>query len=220
MIGGNRPAFKQIILGNNINRFPSTLYNFAHTSANDEQDRPMSSLRDQLLKSGVASKKQHQQARTQNKQQQKQGGDPKAEQRARLEAERQQQVERDRELNRQREAERKEREKQAQIRQIVENNRITRKDGETAYNFVDGKIIKKWYLSERQSTELISGRLAIARLGEENYVLISGKVAEQLAARLADEADKYLLVNNKGGQEEVDEDDPYADYQIPDDLMW
>ena len=67
---------------------------------------------------------------------------------------------------------------------------------------------------------MISGRLAIARLGEDNYVLISGKVAEQLADRLADEADKYLLVNNKGKQEEVDEDDPYADYQIPDDLMW
>ena len=74
----------------------------------------MSSLRDQLLKAGVANKKQHQQARTQNKQQKKQGVDPKVEQRARLEAERKQQVERDKELNRQREAERKEKEKQAQ----------------------------------------------------------------------------------------------------------
>ncbi len=180
----------------------------------------MSSLRDQLLKAGVASKKQHQQARTQNKQQKKQGVDPKAEQRDRLEAERRQKLERDKELNRQREAERKEKEKQAQIRQIVENNRIPRKDGEVAYNFVDSKTIKKWYLSEQQSAELISGRLAIARLSEDNYVLISGKVAEQLADRLADEADKYLLVNNKGKQDEVDEDDPYADYQIPDDLMW
>ncbi len=180
----------------------------------------MSSLRDQLLKAGVANKKQHQQARTQNKQQKKQGVDPKAEQRERLEAERKQKLERDQELNRQREMERKEKERAAQIRQIVQTNRIPRKDGETAYNFVDGKTIKKWYISEQQSAELVAGRLAIARLGADDYVLISGKVAEQLALRLADEADQYLLVNNRAKQEEVDEDDPYADYQIPDDLMW
>ncbi|CAM3736401.1 DUF2058 domain-containing protein [Parendozoicomonas haliclonae] len=178
------------------------------------------SLRDQLLKAGVANKKQHQQARTQKKQQKKQGVDDQAANRKRLDEERRQQVERDKELNRKREAERAEKEKQAQIRQIIETNRIARKDGETAYNFVDNKKIKKWYLDEKQSNELVNGRLAIARLGDDDYALISGKVAETLAARLADEADKYLLVNNKGKQDDVDEDDPYADYQIPDDLMW
>ena len=180
----------------------------------------MSSLRDQLLKSGVASKKQHQQARTQKKKQKQQGVDPQAEQRRRLEQERQQQVERDKELNRQREAERVEKEKQAQVRQIIETNTIKRAKGDTSYSFVDNKKIKKWYLADRQAEELSSGRLALARLADDEYALISGKVAETLAERLADEADKYLLVNNKGKQEEVDEDDPYADYQIPDDLMW
>ena len=180
----------------------------------------MSSLRDQLLKAGVASKKQHQQARTQKKKQKKQGVDVHAEQRKRLEEERNQKIERDKELNRQREAERAEKEKQAQIRQIIETNTIAREDGENSYSFVDSKKIKKWYLADKQINELSSGRLALARLADDEYALISGKVAERLAERLADDADKYLLVNNKGKQEEVDEDDPYADYQIPDDLMW
>lgn len=180
----------------------------------------MSSLRDQLLKAGVASKKQHQQARTQKKKQKKQGVDVQAEQRKRLDEERKQKIERDKELNRQREAERAEKEKQAQIRQIIQTNTIARDDGENSYSFVDNKKIKKWYLADKQINELSSGRLALARLADDEYALISGKVAERLAERLADEADKYLLVNNKGKQEEVDEDDPYADYQIPDDLMW
>ncbi len=180
----------------------------------------MSSLRDQLLKAGVASKKQHQQARTQKKQQKQQGVDLQSEQRRRLDDERKQQIERDKDLNRQREAERVEKEKQAQVRQIIESNRVARQDGETAYNFVDNKKIKKWYLKDKQVQELTCGRLAIARLGEDDYALISGKVAETLAERLADEADKYLLVNNKSEQDEGDDDDPYADYQIPDDLMW
>ncbi len=178
------------------------------------------SLRDQLLGAGLASKKQHQQARSQKKKQKKQGIDPQAEQRRRLEEEKRQQVERDKELNLKREAERMEKEKLAQIRQIVLNNKVERKDGENSYSFVDNKKIKKWYLDDRQIDELSKGRLALANLGEDEYVLISGKVAEQLAERLGDEADKFLLVNNKGKQEEVDEDDPYADYQIPDDLMW
>ncbi|WP_281645980.1 DUF2058 domain-containing protein [Parendozoicomonas sp. Alg238-R29] len=180
----------------------------------------MSSLRDQLLKSGVASKKQHQQARTQKKKQKKQGVDAQAEQRKRLDEERKQQIERDKELNRKLETERAEKEKQAQIRQIIQTNTIKREDGENSYSFVDNKKIKKWYLADNQVEELSKGRLALAKLGDEEYALISGKVAEKLAERLADEADKYLLVSNKGKQEEVDEDDPYADYQIPDDLMW
>ncbi|MCL6269390.1 DUF2058 domain-containing protein [Sansalvadorimonas sp. 2012CJ34-2] len=178
------------------------------------------SLRDQLLGAGIASKKQHQQARTQKKKQKKQGVDPQVEQRRRLEEEKRKQVERDKALNQQREAERKEKEKLAQIRQIVTTNKVERKDGESTYSFVDNKKIKKWYLDDKQIDELSKGRLSLVRLEEEDYVLISGKVAEKLAERLGEEADQFLLVNNKGKQEEIDEDDPYADYQIPDDLMW
>ncbi len=36
--------------------------------------------------------------------------------------------------------------------------------------------------------------------------------------RAVDEA--YVLVLNEDTATEVDEDDPYADFEIPDDLMW
>ena len=127
----------------------------------------MSSLRDQLMKSGVASKKQQQQARSQKKQNKKQGVDPQAENRRRLEEEKKKQVARDKELNRQREAARAEKEKQAQIRQIIETNTVRREEGDTSYSFVDNKKIKSWYLTDKQVEELSSGRLAMAKKGED-----------------------------------------------------
>ncbi len=42
-------------------------------------------------------------------------------------------------------------------------------------------------------------------------------VAEKIRQR--DES-VILLLNTRSAAEQVEEDDPYADFQIPDDLMW
>ncbi len=70
-------------------------------------------------------------------------------------------------------------------------------------------------------TQLINGRLAIARLvinnsGECEYAIIPASVADKIAQRDADS----IIVNSALSQEEQDEDDPYADFKVPDDLMW
>ncbi|AML97269.1 nucleoprotein/polynucleotide-associated enzyme [Salmonella enterica subsp. enterica] len=70
-------------------------------------------------------------------------------------------------------------------------------------------------------TQLINGRLAIARLvinnsGECEYAIIPASVADKIAQRDADS----IVVNSALSQEEQDEDDPYADFKVPDDLMW
>ena len=175
----------------------------------------MSSLKDQLLNAGLVSKKQAQQAGKQKHRQKQQGQDTEAQQ-AKLRAEqaRKEKAERDRELNRQRQQAAEEKAIAAQIKQLIETNRISMADGETPYNFTDGSKIKKLYVTELQSTQLSKGILAIVRLGE-GYALVPFKVAERIAQR--DET--IVLVLHQGG-DEIDEDDPYADYQIPDDLMW
>lgn len=70
-------------------------------------------------------------------------------------------------------------------------------------------------------TQLINGRLAIARTvinnsGECEYAIIPASVADKIAQRDADS----IVVNSALSQEEQDEDDPYADFKVPDDLMW
>lgn len=103
----------------------------------------------------------------------------------------------------------------AQIKQLIQSNQIENAKGDIAYQFSDGKTVKKIHVDAAQQSQLISGFIAIARLGE-SYALVPKKVAEKVAQRDAG----FIVVLNTGKDEQVDEDDPYADYQIPDDLMW
>lgn len=103
----------------------------------------------------------------------------------------------------------------AQVIQLLKTNTIDRSRGETTYQFTDDKKIKKIYVTVQQQNELIKGQLAIAKLDEE-YALIPRQIAEKIQQR----EDRIITVLNSKEQSEIDTDDPYADYQIPDDLMW
>jgi len=57
--------------------------------------------------------------------------------------------------------------------------------------------------------------IAIIKLGDQ-YELVPSPVAEKIAQR--DES--RIILQNQASKDSGDEDDSYADYQIPDDLMW
>ena len=61
---------------------------------------------------------------------------------------------------------------------------------------------------------LIAGHLAIVCLGEATE-LIPKVIADKIAER-----DPALVVQIKKASTEIDADDPYAAFQVPDDLMW
>ncbi len=178
----------------------------------------MASLQDQLLKAGIVDKnkakkiKQDQRKEAKGRKKGHEQVDPDKEQ-AKLS--RDEKVQRDRELNQQREAENEKKAILAQIRQLIQMNRVDRQAGEVAYQFTDGTKIKKLYVSERLQADLAKGRLAIARL-DDGYELLPAVAAEKIMQR-----DEHVIVLlNTASQDAVDEDDPYADYQVPDDLMW
>ena len=124
-------------------------------------------------------------------------------------------MQRDRELNKQQQAEAEKKAIRAQIVQLIRMNRLDRRQGDVAYQFTDGTKIKKIYITQQLQDDLIKGRLAITRM-DEQYELLPAAAAQKIMQR--DEGCIVLL--NTRSQAEVDEDDPYADYQIPDDLMW
>ena len=100
-------------------------------------------------------------------------------------------------------------------------NRIHIARGDISFNFTDNNLIKNVSVDKTTQAQLISGRLAIARLLTDNpevneYAIIPAVVADKIAQR--DES--YIVLNHALSQEAQDEDDPYADFKIPDDLMW
>ncbi len=73
------------------------------------------------------------------------------------------------------------------MKQLIEMNRITIANGDIGFNFTDGNLIKK-ILSISSQTQLINGRLAIARLlvdnnSEGEYAIIPASVADKIAQR-------------------------------------
>lgn len=181
----------------------------------------MASLQDQLLKAGLIDSKKAKQV---NKEKRKEtnvarrSSEPvidevkQSAEQARLEK-----AERDRELNRQRDAELQQKAIAAQIKQLIENHRQSKGAGnnDVEYNFTDGKLIKKIRVSPLVLEQIARGVLAVVKLGE-GYELVPRIVADKIALR----DEKAVVVANVKAQTQQDDDDPYKDYVIPDDLMW
>ncbi len=174
-------------------------------------------LQEQLLKAGlVTSKKMAKVQRTAKKSRVQ-----AREAREAVEENKKAQLERDKQLSEQQKQAVLSKEYKAQIKQLIEMNRITIAKGDISFNFTDNNVIKKIEVDKLTQAQLISGRLAIARLvvdnsGESQYAIIPASVADKIAQRDADS----IVLNSALSQEAQDEDDPYADFKVPDDLMW
>jgi uncharacterized protein YaiL (DUF2058 family) len=178
----------------------------------------MASLQDQLLNAGIVDKKKAKQLKQEQRKEAKgrqkghQHVDQDKEQARRV---REEKAQRDRDLNKQQQAEAERKAIRAQVIQLIKMNRIERSGGDVAYQFKDGTTIKKIYITSQLQDDLIKGRLAIAKL-EGGYELLPATAARKITQR----DQQVILVLNESQQAESDEDDPYAAYQVPDDLMW
>lgn len=183
----------------------------------------MASLQDQLLKAGLVDKNKANKAKKEKQKQAKasrKGGKKTADE-IRLAAQQEQarKIDRDRELNRQKQLASNQKALKAQIRQLIQLNRVDREGGEVAYSFVDRDKVKSIHVTDELQKQLSLGRLAIVAYeqGKERiYELVPTGVAEKIAQR--DEQSVVQMTAAEDSQPE--QDDPYADYQIPDDLMW
>lgn len=180
------------------------------------------SLQEQLLAAGLADEKKARQIRDEQRKAKKQQKQQKSapneadERRQRAQQAQAEKAERDREINRQRQLEAERKAIRAQVRQIVGQHGINRGAGDVAYNFVLDKKVKKIYVTAAQSDQLARGRLGIVALGDD-FHLVPAVVAEKIRQR---DLETPVVLAQRASSETSDEDDPYADYQIPDDLMW
>lgn len=174
-------------------------------------------LQEQMLKAGlVTSKKMAKVQRTAKKSRVQ-----AREAREAVEENKKAQQERDKQLSEQQKQAVLSKEFKAQVKQLIEMNRIPLSKGNITFNFTDNNVIKKLEVDKTTQAQLINGRLAIARLAvddkpEGEYAIIPASVAEKIAQRDAGS----IVLHSALSQEEQDQDDPYADFKIPDDLMW
>lgn len=108
----------------------------------------------------------------------------------------------------------------AEIKQIISQNEQRKKetsDEDVPYQFVHGKKIKKIYVPPSQREQLIKGSLVVVN-NDGLYSLVTKDVAEQIRAR-----DPKRIIT---GQEEKEDPEPgsddeyYAQFEVPDDLDW
>ena len=173
------------------------------------------SLQNQLLKAGLANKKQAVKAKKakNSKDKLKRAGVDVADEAAQLAEEAEQEKRsKDRELNRQKNERDKAAAIAAQVRQLVHLNRVVER-GDIEYKFPEGNLVKTLFVTERQRTSVVNGSLAIVKI-DQSYDLVPRKAAMKIAER----AEDSVLVCNTETEEAAE--DEYAEFQVPDDLMW
>lgn len=82
------------------------------------------------------------------------------------------------------------------------------------YNFVDAKKVKRIAVNDLIRDKLSRGSLAIVSY-DGRYEIVPRDAAVKIQER---DPRRVVLLNVQS--QEPDEDDPYKDYVVPDDLMW
>ena len=177
------------------------------------------SLSAQLLKAGLANKKQaskakQEQYQKQKKQRGKKGAETVSESKKLAQEAQAAQKERTQQLNRERQQQGEKKGIAAQISQMIASARVKIGKGDLVYNFADGSKIKKIYISKEIRDQLGKGQLAIVK-DKGQYQVVPTEVARKIASR---EATAVVLLNEP--QQTMAEDDPYAEFPIPEDLEW
>lgn len=176
-------------------------------------------LQEQLLKAGLAKKsKVAEAARAQDKARHGKGPSESAEVQREAERARLEKVERDRALAAEQKARTRANELLAQARQIIRDKKLPR-TGESEYRFNADGAIRTLLIDAEQRKQLASGVIVVARSGDR-YELLPRRAGDQVRERAAD-----LIVLDHGQSGDApaagDEDDAYyAQFKVPDDLVW
>lgn len=179
------------------------------------------SLKDQLLKAGIASKKQAKEIELDQRRKRKQGkpalSQEDRERAAAIEAARLEKIEKDRRLNEERRQQQTERATRAEIRQLADQHRvIPPPNADVRYHFVwDGKVRSLWIDGDLQR-QLASGVLRLVAV-ERAFVLVPTPIAERIVER---NPAAMVQDDEERKRETAAEEQAYAEFPIPDDLHW
>ena len=173
-------------------------------------------LQAQLLKAGLVDNKKAKKLSKQAVHEQRTGQSSEAELKAKIEKDQQEKLAKDQALSLEKKLVLGEKALRASVIQMISHHKIKETDGDVTYQFIDDSKIKKVYINQQIYNALVSGSLVVAK-DHDRYAFLPKALAERINEKLTG----FILVNNSENTAEVtDEEDPYAAYVIPDDLMW
>ena len=177
-----------------------------------------STLREQLLKAGLVSEKQvraTEQQYQKPKPQSRHKPPPTSEQKRAAEQAQAAKAAKDAQLNKQRQQAAEAKARAVEIKQLVEQNKLPKiLDSEDRFNFVAGKKLRFILVDAATRAGLNNGTLFIIRYDGKSEV-VPAAIAERIRER-----DERAVVKLSDKAETVDENDPYKDFVVPDDLKW
>ncbi|MBR5558236.1 MAG: DUF2058 domain-containing protein [Acinetobacter harbinensis] len=173
-------------------------------------------LQAQLLKAGLVDNKKAKKLSKQAVHEQRTGQSNEAELKAKIAQDKEQKLAKDQALDLEKKRLLQGKELKAAIVQMISQHKIHQLDGDVAYQFIDESKVKKIYLNQQIYNALVSGSLVIAK-EDDSYAVLPKILADRIDAKMTG----FIIVNNSQKNEQItDEEDPYAAYVIPDDLMW
>jgi len=181
-------------------------------------------LFDQMMKAGLVDKQKAKKVKKEKYQQgknnkQKKGTETISESAKLAEIAKKEKADKAQKLNLQRKAEQEKKSLQAEIRQIIESNRLKDFAGNENYSFVDGAVVKSLNLKPAIRKSIIAGNIRIARY-KGGFALLEADVADKIIQR--DSTVLIALSTDKESSDKMSQEDKdyYAKFEIPDDLVW
>ena len=101
--------------------------------------------------------------------------------------------------------------------QLIDHAKLERPEDQSTFNFTFKKKVKSIAVSEDQRVQLTRGLLAVVMTPGARFEVVPKSAALKLSER-RQTAVVFLAQPNDEGIEAAD--DPYAGYEVPDDLMW
>jgi uncharacterized protein len=123
-------------------------------------------------------------------------------------------VARDQALSRKQQEKAQKKALQAQIKQLIEQNRLPQVESDEPYSFVDDSKIRRITLNSANRGALTRGELFIVR-HEGRYDLVPAAIAARIRER-----DATAVVTIVAATETAPVDDAYKGFAVPDDLIW
>ncbi len=123
-------------------------------------------------------------------------------------------VARDQALSRKQQEKAQKKALQAQIKQLIEQNRLPQVESDEPYNFVDDSKIRRITLNAANRGAMTRGELCIVR-HEGRYDLVPAAIAGRIRER-----DATAVVTISAASDTAPVDDAYKGFEVPDDLIW
>ena len=178
------------------------------------------SLKDQLFKAGLASKKQVKKVELDQRKQSKQGRKSSANEPNSadvIEAARLQKIEKDRMLNEARKQEQQKRSVQAEICQLVQQHRIPLPaEGDLRYQFINQGKIKQIWINANIQRQLANKTLALVCV-DTRFELVPVAIGDRVVQR---DPSAVIKEDTERREKIAAEEAEYAEFQIPDDIEW